>query len=247
MKLSQKGYNFAKKIIDLYKEDDSTDKSNNILSNKAPEKVDPSRVIGTTDYKKFENLSKDIDLEEMKNNPKIAEAFKMGCNNDLRKERQLMDKPVKDKQEAAIMFKTEGDDFLKEKNFELAVNSYEKGLLQLFYTFSHDPEEDKKTDEIKIGLNLNLSMAKIKLNKFEEAMGYCHEVLRVDKNHLKAIYRVGFCFFKMDKLEDSKKYVQDGLNIKGDSPEFLSLKEDIEKREKLSEEEARKLFKKILK
>jgi len=245
MKLSDKGYNFAKKVIELYKEED--DKTNSSTKISTDTKVDPTRIIGTTDYKKFENMSKEIDLEDMKKNPKTAEALKMGCNNDLRKERQLMDKPAKDKQEAALLFKTEGDDYLKEKNYELAINSYEKGLLQLFYTFSDDPEEDKKTDEIKVSINLNLSMAKMKINKFEEAMGYCQEVLRLNKTHMKALYRVGYCYFKMDKMEEAKKYVKDGLEIQSDSPEFLSLKDDIAKREKLAEDESRKLFKKILK
>ena len=39
----------------------------------------------------------------------------MGYNNDLKKERQLMDKPVKNKTEASKIFKNEGDDFLKNK------------------------------------------------------------------------------------------------------------------------------------
>ena len=73
--------------------------------------------------------------KELEESEHKKELLKMGCNNDLRKERQLMDKPVKDKTEVSKIFKNEGDDFLKKQNYEEAINSYEKGSLQLFYCF----------------------------------------------------------------------------------------------------------------
>ena len=130
MFLESKAYDFAQRILKIYyekdisKEEKNSDNNNskNLLSS---ELNDPKRKIGNTNYQKFEQIAKMIEkneeIEKEKKKKELEESehkkelLKMGCNNDLRKERQLMDKPVKDKIEASKIFKNEGDDFLKKK------------------------------------------------------------------------------------------------------------------------------------
>ena len=175
----------------------------------------------------------------------------MGCNNDLRKERQLMDKPTKEKIEAGKRFKTEGDDLLKQKKYDEAINVYEKGLLQLFYTFSDDKEEDEMIDKIKEGMNLNCSFCKIKQDKFEEATQYLNEAMRVNKENLKTLYRMGFCHFKLEKFDDAKSDIKkafDVINKKGgDKSSFEQLLKDINNRIKELEDQQDVLLKKMVK
>jgi len=244
MRVSERVYNFSKKILKLY------EKKETDVVNKETEKPyvkEEKRVIGSTDYKKYEDLSKKIELEEITKSEKTNDILKMGCNNDRRKERQLLDKPSKDKLEAAKIFKTEGDDNLKLKQWEDAVNSYEKALLQLFYTFSDEPEEDKQVEKLKMAINSNLSMCKINLSRYDEAIGYCDEVLRIDKNNIKAIYRIAFSYFKKDQFEESYKFIDKGLEIEKDNSALLELKNDIVKRKQYLDNESKKLFKKIIK
>jgi len=193
MLLDKRAYAFGKKIINLEKKicgnhSHSTHKHNN-QSNEETKEInineltidenkDKKRIIGSTDYKKFENLAKGFEEKEeeikKEKEQKKQEEYPhiMGCNNDLRKERQLMDKPVKEKIEASKRFKIEGDDLLKQQKYDDAINVYEKGLLQLFYTFCDDKEEDELVDKIKEGMNLNCSFCKIKQEKYEEATQY---------------------------------------------------------------------------
>lgn len=255
MKLNENAYNFAQKLLKIHSKEPSitSQPSNNTKEIKTNSSIhqqaesDPRRVVGGTDYKKFENLAKETDLEEVKNLERTNDALKMGCNNDFRKERQLLDKPSKDKIEACKVFKNEGDDLIKEKKYEEAVSSYEKALLQLFYTFSDDPEEDKQVDKLKAAVNMNVSMCKINLGKYEEAINCCNEALRVDNNNLKAIYRIAFAYFKLDKYEDAKKSVKEGLAIQPNEKLFLDLHKQIEEKEKENDLKTAKLFKKIMK
>jgi tetratricopeptide (TPR) repeat protein len=248
MKLNEKAYSFAQKILKLNEKSLNTEtKTNEVTTNTKSSEKDEKRIVGGTDYKKYEDMANEIEVEDIKTNPKNSEVLKMGCNNDLRKERQLFEKPSKDKIEAAKIFKNEGDDCLKAKNYSDAINAYEKGLLQLFYTFSNDGEEDKQVDAIKASINMNISMCKMNLNKFEDAIQNCLEALRVDKNNMKAIYRIAHCYFKLEKLDDAKKYTQNGLDIQADSQEFKGLLDSINKKEKDNEDQARKFFKKIVK
>jgi len=257
MKLNENAYNFAQKLLKIHNKENVLANKNlneNLIESKAnnlnqnPSNLqDSRRIVGGTDYKKFENLAKETDLEEVKNLERTKDALKMGCNNDFRKERQLLDKPSKDKIEACKVFKNEGDDLIKEKKYADAVLSYEKALLQLFYTFSDDPEEDRQVDKLKAAINMNIAMCKINLGKFDEAINCSNEALRVDKNNLKALYRIAFSYFKLDKYEEAKKSIQDGLAIDPKEKLFFDLRQQIEDKEKENDMKAAKMFKKLIK
>ena len=275
MLLDQKAYNFSKKILNLesmitrhnsshnhnhnheLKNSQNKEKEININEINIDTKKDSKRIIGSTDYKKFEELVKGMEKkeEEIKKEEKEQKekdyGHIMGCNNDLRKERQLMDKPTKEKIEAGKRFKTEGDDLLKQKKYDEAINVYEKGLLQLFYTFSDDKEEDELIDKIKEGMNLNCSFCKIKQDKFEEATQYLNEAMRVNKENLKTLYRMGFCHFKLEKFDEAKSDIKKALDIiekkGGDKSSFEQLLKDINDKIKELEDQQDVLLKKMVK
>jgi tetratricopeptide (TPR) repeat protein len=272
MLLDQKAYDFGKKILKLeniickphshhnHSHNDShkeESKEININEIKIDESKDKKRIIGSTDYKKFEELAKGIEKkeEEIKNEKEKEKendyAHIMGCNNDLRKERQLMDKPVKEKIEAGKRFKMEGDDLLKQQKYDDAIVVYEKGLLQLFYTFSDDKEEDEMVDKIKEGMNLNCSFCKIKQEKYEEATQYLNEAMRVNKENLKTLYRMAFCHFKLEKFKDAKNDINNALKVikknGGDRGAFDQLIKDIDNKIKDLEKDQDNLLKKMVK
>ena len=275
MLLDQKAYNFSKKILNLenmisrnnschnhnhnqeIKNTQRKEKEININEINIDTKKDEKRIIGTTDYKKYEELVKGMEKKEDEIKKEEKEQKEkdyghiMGCNNDLRKERQLMDKPTKEKIEAGKRFKTEGDDLLKQKKYDEAINVYEKGLLQLFYTFSDDKEEDEMIDKIKEGMNLNCSFCKIKQDKFEEATQYLNEAMRVNKENLKTLYRMGFCHFKLEKFDDAKSDIKKALDVinkkGGDKSSFEQLLKDINNRIKELEDQQDVLLKKMVK
>jgi tetratricopeptide (TPR) repeat protein len=272
MLLDQKAYEFGKKILKLesivckphshhnHSHNDShkeESKEININEIKIDESKDKKRIIGSTDYKKFEEIAKGIEKkeEEIKNEKEKEKendyAHIMGCNNDLRKERQLMDKPVKEKIEAGKRFKLEGDDLLKQQKYDDAIVVYEKGLLQLFYTFSDDKEEDEMVDKIKEGMNLNCSFCKIKQEKYEEATQYLNEAMRVNKENLKTLYRMAFCHFKLEKFKDAKNDIKNALNVikknGGDRGAFDQLIKDIDNKIKDLEKDQDNLLKKMVK
>ena len=275
MLLDQKAYNFSKKILNLenmisrhnschnhnhnheIKTTQRKEKEININEINIDTKKDEKRIIGATDYKKYEELVKGMEKKEdeikkeEKEHKEKDYGHIMGCNNDLRKERQLMDKPTKEKIEAGKRFKTEGDDLLKQKKYDEAINVYEKGLLQLFYTFSDDKEEDEMIDKIKEGMNLNCSFCKIKQDKFEEATQYLNEAMRVNKENLKTLYRMGFCHFKLEKFDDAKSDIKKALDVinkkGGDKSSFEQLLKDIDNRIKELEDQQDVLLKKMVK
>ena len=237
---------------------EETEKINNENNDiKLSYKKEEERVLGGTDYKKFEEISKIIEkqTEEKKeeSDKNQADKLKMGCSNDLRKERQLYEKSTKEKIYAARLFKDEGDFYLKKKEYDKAYISYEKGMTQLFYTFE-EKEDENEVDKLKLMLNSNIAMCKIGQLLYKEAIGYLNEVLKIDKSHIKGIYRLAYIYFKIEDFDQSRLYINEGKRIikerSIDSPEELSiftkLEEDVFHKEKENNQKLEGLLKKMI-
>ena len=138
-KLTLKGYEITKKLFDIY-----------YPIHKKNDKVETetcSRVVGGTDYSKFDKLALEIEREDILSKKKI---LNMVNPNDIKIQRQMFEGSSKPKIEMCTIFKNEGDENLRNKKYELARNSYEKALSNLFYNFNDDQEEQKKSRTIKM-------------------------------------------------------------------------------------------------
>ena len=120
-----------------------------------------------------------------------------------------------------------------------------------YFILSDDKEEDEMIDKIKEGMNLNCSFCKIKQDKFEEATQYLNEAMRVNKENLKTLYRMGFCHFKLEKFDDAKSDIKKALDVinkkGGDKSSFEQLLKDINNRIKELEDQQNVLLKKMVK
>ena len=218
-KLTERGYELAKKLFDIYY-------PRNKKENK--EKIETrARVIGTTDYSKFDKIAVEIEREEILSKKKI---LNMTNPNDIKIQRQMFEGSSKPKIEMCTIFKNEGDENLRNKKYEQAQNSYEKALSNLFYNFD-DENEQKKIEKLKCAINLNLSMVLMKLNNYKDAIGYLIEAKRLQPDNLKTIYRMAYCYYCISDYDKAKKIINDILKKNDNLTEFKQLLEDINKKE----------------
>lgn len=217
--------------------------------------VDKNRIIGGTDYKKFEEISKSLEIEnknESKNNNELEKnKLKMGCNNDKSKERQLYEKTTNEKLDAAKLFKSEGDYLLKNKEYQKAIDFYEKSLLQLFYTFEDTDEESAIIDNLKYGLNMNISICKINQNNFKDVIGYLQEAEKTNegKSNSKCFYRLAFTYYNLEDYAKAEEYIKKGLCFCKDSEQvnaFVNLTKEMENKKILNENKSNEFLKKCI-
>lgn len=264
MKVTQSNYNFIQKVIKNL----STSNQNNTIKPKSQNikeeeltnvnekdllyNKEEKRVLGSTDYKKYEQLSKEIELEENKKkveDTQVDERLKMGCNNDLSKERQLYDKSTSEKIEATKMFKQEGDYFLKMKDLAKAEDCYEKGLLQLFYTFEDNDDEVKEVENLKYSLNMNVAMCKINKSQFKECLGYLSEALKINSKNVKCLYRQAYVYFKLEDFNKAKEIIKLAIVYAKEDSEaemILGLSSDIKQKEDEIARNSDSFFKKMM-
>lgn len=264
MKLNTSQYGFVKKVLKNLKTHHHDNKAEIKSSSKPVPDIEKAeiqynkedkRVLGTTDYKKFEAISKEVEKLDVKEESKdtAEDKLKMGCSNDLRKERQLYDKPTDEKIEATKLFKSEGDYYLKKKDYDNAFKSYEKGLLQLFYTFEDTPEQEKEVEKLKVALNLNISIIKINEEKYKDSIGYLNEALKLEDKNLKAVYRLAYVNFKLEEFEEArslinkaKSIIQNDQTQKESLELFNQLSISIDEKENFNNQKSEDLFKKML-
>ena len=217
-KLTERGYELAKKLFDIYYPKNKIQEKDKIQTR--------SRIIGTTDYSKFDKIAIEIEREDILSKKKI---LNMTNPNDIKIQRQMFEGSSKPKIEMCTIFKNEGDENLRNKKYEQAQNSYEKALSNLFYNFD-DKEEQKKIEKLKCSINLNLSMTLMKLNNYKDAIGYLVEAKRIQPDNLKAIYRMAYCYYCIEEYDKARKIINDVLKNEN-SEEFKKLLEDINKKE----------------
>ena len=219
-KLTKKGYELAKKLFDIYYPPNKKDQNEKIESR--------SRIVGGTDYSKFDKLALEIEREETLSKKQI---LNMTNPNDIKIQKQMFEGSSKPKIEMCTIFKNEGDEYLRNKNYEFARNSYEKALSNLFYNFNDDKEEQKAVEKLKCAINLNLSMALMKLNNYKDAIGYLKEAKRLQPDNLKPIYRMAYCHFSIGEYDEAREIIKDVLKKNENSPEFKQLLDDINQKE----------------
>jgi tetratricopeptide (TPR) repeat protein len=203
----------------------------------------PDRVIGLTNYKKWEEFK---DTEESEEQKKAQEYIKTMCSQDHRKEIELYERPTKEKLIACAQFKTQGNDAFKQQNYSLAALFYRKGLLQLDYTFPDVKEEEKEFKELEIALHLNMGIAKYFLEELDECLTHVGQVLKQNPDHPKALYRKALVYYKRDLLTESRELV---MKIIGENPknqEARELLSEIEKKQGNYKIRQKQVFKAML-
>jgi tetratricopeptide (TPR) repeat protein len=109
-----------------------------------------------------------------------------------------------------LKWKEEGNELLKKKDYDKAMDKYEHSAGLFYYCYNTNPEwkkkgidddtirvtlfegtaeEEKKATELRIACYLNIALCKLKKKEYIEAVRACDEVLLIDGKNVKALYR----------------------------------------------------------
>mmetsp|Transcript_13114 Transcript_13114/g.29123 ORF Transcript_13114/g.29123 Transcript_13114/m.29123 type:complete len:419 (+) Transcript_13114:41-1297(+) len=199
----------------------------------------PSRVVSDIDYRKFEQLSRDLDKEakeeEFQAKADDAKSWcpldhehgpncvrpRPTCSHDHAKERAIYEKSTDEKIAGADRFREEGNDAYRKGNYGLASVFYRKALLQFDYTFADTDKEKKWMEKVKLSCHNNLAACKVQLEDWEEAANQCRLALEIDANNVKAYYRRGLSFLALDRLDEAKAELMMAYHIEPSNTEVL--------------------------
>lgn len=127
--------------------------------------------------------------------------------------------------------KDEGNALVASGNYQDASKSYSKALLAINYLFKESkvPSEEyaeKMVKEIQIPCLLNLSLCYLKLQIcYENVVIHCSDALKIEPNHVKALYRRSLAYLQLGKLDEAKEDLQKAIKLE---PSNTSLREGWE-------------------
>ncbi|KAL4477084.1 hypothetical protein ABPG72_015397 [Tetrahymena utriculariae] len=218
MELSEDAYNFSQLVLEEfgapYRKEEIEKKILNIeekYKSLDEQNSQNNQERYSLDYeKKFNNIKDDEDKQKeleqiMKGNPYLQA---MGCSHDRRKERELFEKPTKEKLDNAEYFKSEGNKAIKEKDYEKAAYYYQKALLQFDYTFPDNNEEQQRFDLLSQQCFVNMSLVKYYQKEYDESLQNARQALKLNQNNIKALFRIATIHLERDEYNKTEEVIK---------------------------------------
>ena len=137
-----------------------------------------------------------------------------GENAELEALRQLAYDGEPD--EVATNFKNQGNDCYKAKDYKNAIAYYTKGL-----------EVECDVPAINVALLINRAACNLELKNYRRCINDCKQALLLDDKNIKACFRAGKAFFKVERYEEALQIVDYGLSIDAENVLLKQLQKEI--------------------
>lgn len=76
------------------------------------------------------------------------------------------------------------------------------------YTIPEGPEETKRYDDLDLKIKLNISAVRLAREKYRDAINYCQQVRRDDKDNKKATYRKATAHLELNEFELAEEEIE---------------------------------------
>lgn len=184
----------------------------------------------------FAGKSADKMLEELRSTPFFMENYDqkkdLGDNSQLEalKALQAEEKPS----DRADHLRSRGNDFYRQTNYKEAIKCYTEGI------------------NVKCGMNyvdaalyLNRAACNLMLKNYRKCIDDCEECLKLQPKNLKAFYRIGNAYFKIEKYDQAEIALKTAFSIDKKSKAVRSLLakvQDKKQKIKKAKEEKEKML-----
>jgi len=142
-----------------------------------------------------------------------------------------------------------GNKFFKEGINAKAIYHYHSALMYVKGLHGLSTEETKKVNEIKVACNNNLAAVQLKEGKIERVISCCTQVLEIEPNNVKALFRRGKAYLGKDNLDkaedDLNKVASLDPNDKAIQKELVVLKQKSKDQDKKQKKFYANMFEKI--
>uniref|UniRef100_A0A8C0UGM2 Tetratricopeptide repeat domain 4 n=1 Tax=Cyanistes caeruleus TaxID=156563 RepID=A0A8C0UGM2_CYACU len=129
----------------------------------------------------------------------------------------------------ALMYKNEGNEYFKEKDYGRAVAAYSEGLRRRC--------GDAELDAV---LLTNRGAAHFHLGNYRSALNDAIQAKKLKPTHLKAIIRGALCHMELKNFLEAIEWCEEGLDIDPKEKKFVEMRAKADKLKRIQERDARK-------
>ena len=142
--------------------------------------------------------------------------------------------------------KKEANELFSDGNYRHAAARYAKALTHCSKFFDLGPAEEEEVKEVKVSLNLNASLAYIKLDKLDNALRSAESALELDADNVKALYRRASVYYQKRKFDDATTDLDRAHKLAPDDKAVMKLRRlvdgQVAKQKKKEKAMAKKMF-----
>eukprot|EP01118_Nematostelium_gracile_P009378 TRINITY_DN3152_c0_g1_i1.p1 TRINITY_DN3152_c0_g1~~TRINITY_DN3152_c0_g1_i1.p1 ORF type:complete len:207 (+),score=76.77 TRINITY_DN3152_c0_g1_i1:117-737(+) len=158
---------------------------------------------------------------------------------------------IPQKLETAAKEKEKGNQFFAAQDNSNALYHYNCAMMYVKVLIGATPEETKKAEAIKVAVLNNMATVHLKLNRFTKCVSCCDQVLQIESNNIKALFRRGKAHLALNDLDraesDLNKAAELDPNDKMIQRELLVLKKKNKEQDKKQQKFYSNLFERMSK
>ncbi|CAI7996314.1 Peptidyl-prolyl cis-trans isomerase FKBP8 [Geodia barretti] len=141
-----------------------------------------------------------------------------------------------------------GNELFQRKDYELAVNSYDKALKLIdSYTGEHESEElPPAISDMHVRCLNNLAAAYLKVERYKESQETCQKVLEKEPENVKALFRYGKVLAIRGDLSEAVKHLQKALELNPDERAIQVELQKAQKKKDRVEKEEREMYRRMV-
>ncbi|GAB5364736.1 hypothetical protein AAMO2058_000995700 [Amorphochlora amoebiformis] len=141
----------------------------------------------------------------------------VALDHDLASGMQRMKIMLRNRLAGAQQSKEKGNNHVKNKKWQEALECYEDGSSQLGLAKTASPlmsaSLQERVKKLNIALMNNTALCHLKLGQFKDSIAAAEEVLQVDSKNYKALCRKGASLTRVGKKEEARKVLQLALKL----------------------------------
>jgi len=108
-----------------------------------------------------------------------------------------------------------------------------------------EPKEQDESRNLAIALDSNVTMCCLKLGDYAEAIKTGNEVLKLDPDNIKTIWRLGGAYMNTSDYETGLEVVQNGLKIAPEDANLKSVLEQIQRKQAEYQKKEKSMYSKM--
>jgi len=143
--------------------------------------------------------------EERKKAEQEAEEYRKNYKPETALKDRIEPRTKEEKIDFAKKKKHQGGVLFKDGDYEGAVQRWTQAVAYFDQIWDMTPDQQKDVTEIKSACYSNLAACYLKLKKYEKARDNCTEVLKIEKENTKALYRRGQAYYYLKEFELAKQ------------------------------------------
>lgn len=161
---------------------------------------------------------------------------------DFTPERESYEMETAEKLSFSRQKKEEGNDFYKQKRYNMALKRYKKALDCIRYDSAFDDDQKNISKEVKLSCYLNQAAVSMQLRDWKAVLEATNEALKLEKDNVKGLYRRGVANTELDNWEEASNDLKRALELVPQDKQVLQAKKRLLAKKKRQQQKDKKIF-----